>query len=166
MTRQLMNMNINALLERLHRDMIGVDRFFDALQGDFVQTTGGYPPHNVEQLSEDDYRLTIAVAGFNREDIELTVREGMLIVEGRKQETDEDRSRNYLYKGIANRAFTKSFRMGEYIEVADANLIDGVLTVDLHREVPEIAKPKRIAIGNRSTIDAKEISSKKFVADK
>lgn len=130
-----------TLADALLRNAIG----YDPLQRftEMVATTS-YPPHNIEKLDDDRYRLTLAVAGFAREEIEITLQKGILLVTGSKQ-ADESRPA-FLYQGIAFRDFARQFKLGEHVEVTSASLKDGLLVIDLEREVPEEQKARLIAI--------------------
>ena len=134
-------------LAPLFRNSVGFDRFSDlfetALRND---TSGGYPPYNVEKRGEDSYRIVVAAAGFQQEDLDLQVEKGVLSVSGSKRETSTDDSVTFLHQGIAQRAFKLSFRLDDHIEIKGANLSNGLLSIDLHRVVPEEAKAKRIPI--------------------
>lgn len=134
-------------LAPLFRISVGFDRFSDlfetALRND---TSGGYPPYNVEKRGEDSYRIVVAAAGFQQEDLDLQVEKGVLSVSGSKRETSTDDSVTFLHQGIAQRAFKLSFRLDDHIEIKGANLSNGLLSIDLQRVVPEEAKAKRIPI--------------------
>lgn len=134
-------------LAPLLRNSVGFDRFSDlfetALRND---TSGGYPPYNVEKRGEDSYRIVVAAAGFQQEDLDLQVEKGVLSVSGSKRETSTDDSVTFLHQGIAQRAFKLSFRLDDHIEIKGANLSNGLLSIDLQRVVPEEAKAKRIPI--------------------
>ena len=134
-------------LAPLFRNSVGFDRFSDlfetALRND---TSGGYPPYNVEKRGEDSYRIVVAAAGFQQEDLDLQVEKGVLSVSGSKRETSTDESVTFLHQGIAQRAFKLSFRLDDHIEIKGANLSNGLLSIDLQRVVPEEAKAKRIPI--------------------
>jgi len=135
----------------LFRSTIGFDRLFrlaDAATR-FDSSAQSYPPYNIEATGENAYRLTMAVAGFGREDIELTVKENELLVAG-KSKKDEDRNAEYLHRGIARRAFERRFQLADHIKVAGASLDNGLLHVDLTREVPEEKKPRKIEIAQAS----------------
>jgi len=123
---------------------IGIDkdiaRFRHASE---VAAKQSYPPYDIIQQWEDDYILRLAAAGFSKEDLEITLEDGTLAITGEK--TEEDRS-NYLHKGIAMRNFTRTFALGEYMEVVSAQMENGVLVVNIKREVPEEKKPKQITI--------------------
>ena len=131
----------------LFRNSVGFDRFSDlfetALRND---SSGGYPPYNVEKRGEDSYRIVVATAGFQQEDLDLQVEKGVLTVSGSKRETSTDESVTFLHQGIAQRAFKLSFRLDDHIEIKGANLSNGLLSIDLQRVVPEEAKAKRIPI--------------------
>jgi|TARA_R100000750_G_scaffold52847_1_gene38140 molecular chaperone IbpA len=132
----------------LLRQSVGFDRFNDLFES-AMRNEGGssYPPYNVEKHGEDQYRIVVAAAGFQDEDLELQVERSVLTVTGGKREAPTE-SVSYLYQGIAQRAFKLSFRLADHIEVRSASLINGLLNIDLVRVVPEEAKPKRIAINS------------------
>ena len=133
-------------LNQLHKMTVGFDRLFDQmlLAGEYPNTVStGYPPYNVERIDDGRWRVTIAVAGFGENDIEVIVDQGNLNINGKKSDkTDE----NMLYHGIANRQFNRSFQLADYVEVEEATLKDGMLTLDLVRNVPEALKPKKIKL--------------------
>ena len=132
----------------LLRQSVGFDRFNDLFES-AMRNEGGssYPPYNVEKHGEDQYRIVVAAAGFQDEDLELQVERSVLTVTGGKREAPTE-SVSYLYQGIAQRAFKLSFRLADHIEVRSASLNNGLLNIDLVRVVPEEAKPKRIAINS------------------
>jgi molecular chaperone IbpA len=146
----------------LYRTIVGFDRLaslIDAASG--PDAGAGYPPYNIEQTDEDAYRIELAVAGFGEDDIELEVRDNVLTVSGRKAAEAEDQARNYLYRGIAERAFERRFHLADHVVVKGAALENGLLSVALAREVPEALKPRKIAIqargsGKRLTDDSKK----------
>lgn len=127
----------------LFRSMIGFDRLAQMLD---ATTPNAYPPYNIEKAGENDYRIAMAVAGFAQDDIDITVENGTLIVRGRKQEDDKNEGTNYLHRGIATRAFEQRFQLADHVEVKDACLENGMLTVDLVREIPERLKPRKIEV--------------------
>ncbi|RMH84847.1 heat-shock protein [Pseudomonas sp. AOB-7] len=137
-------------LAPLFRQSIGFDRFNDLFESALRSNDGGssYPPYNVEKHGEDHYRIVVAAAGFQDEDLELQVERGVLTVSGGKRERGAENV-SYLYQGIAQRAFKLSFRLADHIEVKGANLVNGLLNIELERIVPEEAKAKRIPIGNQ-----------------
>jgi molecular chaperone IbpA len=105
-----------------------------------------YPPYNIEKLAEDAYRISMAVAGFSRDELELTLQDNVLIVIGRAEAKAEDQERQFLHRGIAKRAFERRFQLADTIKVTGAGYADGLLNIELKREVPEHKKPRRIAI--------------------
>jgi molecular chaperone IbpA len=126
------------------RSTIGFDRLFDMLeQNARTAAPENYPPFNLERLADDRYRITLAVAGFTRDEIEITAQQNLLLVTGRK---DERAGAQFLHLGIANRSFERRFELADFVLVEDARLQDGLLVIDLVREVPEAMKPKTIAI--------------------
>ena len=133
-------------LNQLHKMTVGFDRLFDQmlLAGEYPNTVStGYPPYNVERIDDGRWRVTIAVAGFGENDIEVIVDQGNLNINGKKSDkTDE----NMLYHGIANRQFNRSFQLADYVEVEEATLKDGMLTLNLVRNVPEALRPKKIKL--------------------
>lgn len=128
------------------RSTVGFDRLFE-----FLENSGSgaenYPPFDIEQLSNDQFRITIAVAGFKSEEIDITAQQNMLLVTGRKAASKDGEERNMLYTGIATRAFERRFQLADFVRVNRADLSDGLLSIDLVREVPEAMKPHKIAIG-------------------
>ena len=135
----------------LFRNSVGFDRFSDlfetALRND---SSGGYPPYNVEKRGEDSYRIVVATAGFQQDDLDLQVEKGVLSVSGSKRESTSEEGVTFLHQGIAQRAFKLSFRLDDHIEIKGANLSNGLLSIDLQRVVPEEAKAKRIPINGDS----------------
>ncbi len=128
------------------RSAIGFDRLFDVLEGAArTSATDNYPPFDIERQGEDAYRITLAVAGFKQDEIELTAQQNLLIVTAKKAANDEDR--NFVHRGIALRAFERRFELADYVQVKGASLADGLLTIDLVREIPEAMKPRKVAIG-------------------
>jgi len=130
----------------LYRSSVGFDRLIDLLtQADRVEPTTAWPPYNIEKAGDDQYRITMAVAGFTPDEIELTQHDTSLLVSGQKK--GQDGERRYLHRGIAARTFRQSFNLAEHVKVTGGSLENGLLTVELKREVPEALKPRRIAIG-------------------
>lgn len=133
------------------RTMVGFDRLFDLLENQSRFNSGdNYPPFNIERRGEDAYRITLAVAGFKPADIDITAQQNLLVVQGKK--ADEASGAQFLHVGIAQRGFERRFELADYVRVDDANLEDGLLTIDLVREVPEAMKPKKIAVGTQKTL--------------
>lgn len=116
-----------------------------------------YPPYNIEKLSDDAYRIAMAIAGFSRAELDITVQENTLIVAGRAAEEADSGPREYLHKGIAKRAFERRFQLADTIKVTNASYADGLLTIELVREVPEHKKPRKVEIG--SQFDAQDNST-------
>jgi molecular chaperone IbpA len=137
------------------RSTIGFDRLFDMLETNArAATAENYPPFNLERLAEDRYRITLAVAGFSRDEIEITAQQNLLLVSGKKD--DKAGNANFLHVGIANRSFERRFELADFVFVEDARLSDGLLVIDLVREVPEAMKPKTIAIKTGAPLAAVE----------
>ncbi|UVK38667.1 Hsp20 family protein [Mesorhizobium sp. AR10] len=131
----------------LYRTTVGFDRLFDMLDN---SVRSDWPPYNIEKTGDDDYRITMAVAGFSTDEVELTQHGPELIVVGQKQTEESDRQ--ILHRGMATRNFKQVFKLADYVKVAKATLENGLLSVDLVREIPEEMKPRRI--GLRSSSDA------------
>ncbi|HTZ34540.1 MAG TPA: Hsp20 family protein [Stellaceae bacterium] len=134
----------------LFRSTIGFDRLARLVDSATRFDTAGaptYPPYNIESTGDDSYRLTMAVAGFSRDEIDLTVEKNSLVIAGKAQKEDEETAGRYLHRGIARRAFERRFSLADHIKVTGASLDNGLLHVDLVREVPEEAKPRQIKIG-------------------
>jgi molecular chaperone IbpA len=130
----------------LYRSTVGFDRLFDMIdQTARVEPLPNWPPYNVEKSGDDHYRITMAVAGFGPDEIEITQKENMLLVSGQKHAEQENTQ--FLHRGIATRAFKQTFSLADYVNVKAARLENGLLTIDLEREVPEELKPRRIQIG-------------------
>jgi molecular chaperone IbpA len=139
-------------LSPLYRSTVGFDRIFSLLdQAAGVEHTPTYPPYNIERTGETTYRITLAVAGFTEADLAIEVKEHALTVKGGKQakasEGDEVKSAEMLYQGIASRAFERRFQLADHVTVTGADLKNGLLHIDLKREIPEAMKPRQIAIG-------------------
>lgn len=130
----------------LFRTAIGFDRLAQMVEGLQEAAPATFPPYNIEKTGDDTYRVTLAVAGFAPEDIEITVRDNTLVVAGRVQQAANDGVAT-LYRGIAGRSFERRFALADHIVVEDANLVNGLLHIGLKRIVPEALKPRRIAIG-------------------
>lgn len=131
-------------LPDFHRSILGMDR----LMNDFNRLdNSGYPPYNIESIGEDKYQITLALAGFKREDLTITVKDGLLTIEGKRDNVEiESEDRQFIHKGIGNRAFQRQWKLAEYVEVVDATMKDGLLFVLLERQVPEEKQPKTIEI--------------------
>ena len=130
----------------LWRSTIGFDHLADLLDSSLRQPADDhYPPYNVERCGEDAYRISLAVAGFGTDDITVTAERDTLVIEGKKPDAE---TREYLYRGIAARPFRRVFNLADYVQVRQASFKDGLLIIDLVREIPESMKPRRIPIGN------------------
>jgi molecular chaperone IbpA len=137
------------------RSTIGFDRLFDLLETSARNAgSDNYPPFNLERVAEDRYRITLAVAGFTRDEIEITAQQNLLLVTGRKEEKKQEGE--FLHIGIANRSFERRFELADFVLVEDARLNDGLLVIDLVREVPEAMKPKTVAIKTGAPLAAVE----------
>ena len=149
-------------LAPLYRSTVGFDRLFSLLdQGNGFEGAPGYPPYNIERTGENDYRISIAVAGFGQDELSIEAKENTLTVRGEKQEKKEQKNGEVLYQGIAARAFERVFQLADYVQVKSAALENGLLHVDLVREIPEAKKPRNIPIGNDAgTEQAKVIDAK------
>lgn len=134
------------------RSTVGFDRLFDLMERQ-ARNAGGdnYPPFNIERRGDDEYRITLAVAGFRAADLDITAQQNLLTVQGRKR--DESVEGEMLHVGIANRGFERRFELADYVRVENADLADGLLVIDLVREVPEAMKPKKVMIGAQKTLE-------------
>jgi len=150
----------NFDLAPLYRATVGFDQFADMmdriLSADVSQPT--YPPYNIEKTAEDAYRISIAVAGFCADDLSVEVRDGALIVSASKAEDDGERT--FLHRGIATRAFERKFQLADHVKVTGAGHADGMLNIELVREVPEALKPRRIEIASGGSVDKDVIDAK------
>jgi molecular chaperone IbpA len=142
-------------LPNFHRATIGFDRLFNELERSFANSPNGngYPPYNIAQINEDEYMISLAVAGFGMVNLEITKDGNVLKVEGTSPKGDE--KVNYLHKGIGGRNFTREFTLADHVEVEGANLELGMLNIHLKREVPEELQPKKIKINEGLTIEGK-----------
>jgi molecular chaperone IbpA len=139
-----MVMRTNFDFTPLYRSGVGFDRVFDLLENAARgQATDNWPPYDIAKTGEDAYRISMAVAGFAQDDLTLTAEPNLLVVAG---ERDGEPSGEYLHRGIANRSFTRRFELADHVKVTGANLVNGLLTIDLQREIPEEMKPRRIEI--------------------
>lgn len=154
-------------LAPLYRATVGFDRVADMMDrvmaSDMSQPT--YPPYNIEKTADDAYRISIAVAGFTADDLSVEVKENALVVSARKAEREEDEGRTFLHRGIATRAFERRFQLADHVRVTGASHTDGMLHIDLKREIPEALKPRRIEIAkaedaaiDKDVVDAKAVN--------
>lgn len=137
-------------LTPLYRSTIGFDRVFDLLDNVGKAETTGYPPYNIERLAENEYRITLAVAGFAENEIDVELRENTLTVSGSRSDAEE--GREFLYQGIAGRSFERRFQLAEHVQVTGASLVNGLLNIELRREIPETMKPRKIAINGGARV--------------
>ncbi|MDC1040422.1 Hsp20 family protein [bacterium] len=135
-------------LSPLYKMSVGFDRMAEQFFNDpsFVNNGTGYPPYNISKTSDDIYEITLAVAGFKKGDIDISLEDGTLKIEGTSGVLDSDKEVEYLHKGIAERNFIRTFKLAEFVEVKDAKLEDGILKVTLFRNVPDALKPQKIKI--------------------
>jgi molecular chaperone IbpA len=142
-------------LAPLYRSTVGFDRLFSMLDG--FEAAPGYPPYNIERTGENAYRISVAVAGFTDRDIAIEVKENVLSVRGDKQAPGEDRKAEVLYQGIAARTFERRFQLADHVLVTGASLENGLLHIDLVREIPEAKKPRLIPIsaGGKTVLESK-----------
>ncbi|WP_112481031.1 MULTISPECIES: Hsp20 family protein [Vibrio] len=135
----------------LYRNAIGFDRLFNMMEANSAKnSSGGYPPYNIEQQDENHFRITMAVAGFAEDQLDLTQKENMLIVKGERK---AEEGKNYVYQGIAERDFERKFQLADYVKVVGASMENGLLHVDLEREIPEAMQPRKIEIGGNKLIE-------------
>ena len=143
-------------LTPLYKTSVGFDRLGKLMEQMAFDNGNGYPPYNIERLDENAYRITMAVSGFGEDDLDIEVKDDTLLVRGNK--AAEDEKREYLHQGIAGRSFERRFRLADHVEVDSAELKNGLLNIDLKRELPEAMKPRKIAIQSAQSgkmIDAK-----------
>lgn len=147
--------NLVSFTTPLMRQSVGFDRFndlFETMLSDKNERFDAYPPYNIEKSDEDHYRVVMAVAGFSDKDIDITVEGEQLTVSGKIVDETEDEDKTYLHRGIAARSFTRTFRLADHIQVKEADMKDGLLTIDLERVVPEEKKPRMIPIKSAKTL--------------
>ena len=143
------------------RSTVGFDRLFDYLESARAEQADNYPPYDIEKLSDDRYRITLAVAGFGPSEIDITAHQNLLTVAGRRAES-RGRDGNYLHMGIATRAFERRFELADFVRVEAADMKDGLLAIELVREIPDAMKPRKIEIGTGQsrTIEAERAPQK------
>lgn len=137
----------NFDLSPLFRTTVGFDHMARLMDSLANEPASGFPPYNIEATGEDAYRITMAVAGFGEDDLDVTAQDGQLVVSGRIERGEAENERTFLHRGIAERSFERRFNLAEHIAVTGARLENGLLHIDLVREVPEEKKPRKIAIG-------------------
>lgn len=141
-------------LNPLYRTLVGFDRIASLMdQASRLDAAPGYPPFNVEQIGEDQFRIELAVAGFSQDDLTIEFKQNSLVVAGQRKQADAQR--NYLHRGIAERSFERRFGLADHVRVSGAKLENGLLSVDLVRELPEILKPRKIEISAAATAKSK-----------
>lgn len=133
-------------LTPLYRTTVGFDRMFDLLDNLGKSEATGYPPYNIERVDEDRYRITLAVAGFAETDLDIEIHENSLKVVGSRPDSDE--ARTYLHQGIAGRSFERRFQLADHVKIEGASLVNGLLNIELRREIPEANKPRKIEINS------------------
>jgi molecular chaperone IbpA len=138
------------------RSSVGFDRLFDMLENSSGATQENYPPFDLIKVGENDYRIELAVAGFKPDEIDITSQQNQLIVSGRKSEESDEQGSDYIYRGIANRSFERRFALADHIQVKGADIRDGLLAIELVREIPEAMKPRKIAIGGAEKLASKQ----------
>jgi len=142
-----------------YRSSIGFDRVFDLLDNATrVSSIDNFPPYDIAKTGEDSYRIQMAVAGYGQEELSITTQPNLLIVTGEKT---ADKQGEFLHRGIANRNFTRRFELADHVKVTSANLVNGLLTVELQREIPEAMKPRRITIGTSVPAATQQIEQKR-----
>jgi molecular chaperone IbpA len=152
------------------RSTVGFDRLFDMLENSTTsQTQENYPPFDLIKLGDNEYRIELAVAGFKPGEIDITAQQNVLLVSGKKSEESENRGQDYVYRGIATRSFERRFALADHIQVRGADLKDGLLAIELVREIPEAMKPRKINLGGtegkQSAIEGSEKPASKQTVD-
>ncbi|KAA3513057.1 Hsp20 family protein [Agrobacterium rosae] len=144
----------------LYRSTVGFDRLFSMLDGiGQPEQAQAYPPYNIERTGESSYRITMAVAGFDESELSIESRANVLTVKAEKAEENKESEGEFLYRGIAKRAFERRFQLADHVEVQNASLKNGLLHIDLLRNIPEAMKPRRIAIVSDVTDEPKQIEA-------
>ena len=148
------------------RSTVGFDRLFDMLENSGSGNGGeNYPPFDLIKTGDNDYRIDLAVAGFKADEIDITAQQNVLIVSGKKKEEESDRGSDFIYRGIATRSFERRFALADHIQVRGADMKDGLLSIELVREIPEAMKPRKIDIGGKqkAAIGADQPASRQTV---
>jgi len=139
----------------LYRSFIGFDHLAGLIdKASRADKQPSYPPYNIELLADDQYRITMAVAGFSEAELEIESKENSLVVSGSKEQTASKSERKYLHQGIADRSFERKFQLGDHVKVVGAFMENGLLHIDLEREIPEALKPRKIAINGKSLLSS------------
>ena len=145
-------------LTPFYRSAIGFDRMANLVDNLFHTSDAGnanFPPYNIQKIGETDYRITMAVAGYDENELDVTIHDGTLIVIGRSEQDSADDDKTFLYRGIAGRQFERRFQLADFIEIKSASLNKGLLHINLKREIPEKMKPRKISIDNQTAIEKK-----------
>jgi molecular chaperone IbpA len=151
----------------LYRSSIGFDRVFDLLESAMrTQAPDNWPPYDITKTGEDSYRITMAVAGFTEDELSVSAEPNLLVVSGQKPGDNESNHGEFLHRGIATRSFTRRFELAEHVKVIGASLVNGLLTIDLERELPEEMKPRRIEIKSGSSAKPRQLEEKKAAEEK
>ena len=138
-------------LNPLYRTIVGFDRLANMMDtASKLEGGSGYPPYNIEQTGENAFVIELAVAGFSEDDLSIEVQENVLTVSGKRERAEDENARTFLHRGIAERSFERRFHLADHVQVRDAELKNGMLTIKLEREVPEAKKPRQIAINGKS----------------
>ncbi len=147
-------------LSPLYRATVGFDQIADMMDRVMSAETATptYPPYNIEKTADDGWRISVAVAGFSADDLSVETRDSALLISGRK--SDDEAERKFLHRGIATRAFERRFTLADHVRVTGASHVDGMLNIDLVREVPEALKPRRIAIETQPAVDTEVVEGK------
>ncbi len=148
-------------LTPLYRTAIGFDRLADMLSSASRVDSNGYPPYNIASLGDDRYRITMAVAGFSDQELDIQTERNTLTVAGAKQDDESSHEGEFLYRGIATRSFERRFQLADHVEVSAAKLENGLLHIDLKRELPEQMKPRKIEIGGGRMLEGERRSESK-----
>jgi molecular chaperone IbpA len=147
-------------LTPFYRSTVGFDRLFNLLDQGSFDSAPSYPPYNIERTGENEYRVTVAVAGFGENELNIELKENTLTIKGEKQSKSEKNTSETLYQGIAARAFERVFQLADFVQVKGAALENGLLHVDLVREIPEAKKPRQIPISAGKAIESKTVETK------
>ena len=148
-------MRTNTDLSPLYRSFIGFDHLAGLIdKASRQEKQSSYPPYNIELIAEDKYRITMAIAGFVEDELDIESKQNTLIVTGTKAAATDKKERTFLHQGIAERNFERKFQLGDHVKVIGANLENGLLHIELEREIPEALKPRKIAINGKNIIES------------
>jgi molecular chaperone IbpA len=146
-------------LTPFYRSTVGFDRLFSLLDQAPGDGTSGYPPYNIERIGDNDFRISVAVSGFAQNEISIVARENTLTIKGEKAANENSRKAEVLYRGIASRTFERTFQLADFVQVKNASLENGLLHVDLVREIPEAKKPRNIPITSGTATPASVLNN-------